>query len=380
MAARLILLLTLVLCARPALLGAQADPPFRLSDPDGQDLVLETLDVRFAVHGMLSLTELELVFRNPQQRRIEGRFTAVLPAGATVSRFAKEVNGRLMEGEVVERLRAQQVYEQILHQMRDPALLEQDRGNRFSVRVFPIEAGQRVRLVLGYSTLLPLAEGSRTYRLPLRGLPRLGLLRVEGLLETLPGERLIHEAAGASSPTGDGAARTVRFSNESFVPTEDLEYRWSPLGDFAPTRLLSAGDFYIASFRPDVPPPPVSAPSRWVFAVDLSASGAEGMEHRIAALESLFGSLPATDSVSLYLFDRSVVPAGSHAAGTLARTIAGILRERRFLGSTDLHLAISLLAERSRGPARERRFRHECRQRPPAARRERSRRRSPPRR
>jgi hypothetical protein len=47
-------------------------------------------------------------FRNPRQRRMEGRFSAVLPEGATISRFAKEVDGHLMEGEVVERLRAHQ--------------------------------------------------------------------------------------------------------------------------------------------------------------------------------------------------------------------------------------------------------------------------------
>ena len=113
----------------------QAQTPFSLSDPDGQELILEELNVHSAIHGMLSLTELEFRFRNPKARRVEGRFNCVLPPDAAISRFAKEVNGQLMEGEVVERLRANQVYEQFLHQMRDPALLEQDQGNRFSARV-----------------------------------------------------------------------------------------------------------------------------------------------------------------------------------------------------------------------------------------------------
>ena len=39
-------------------------PPLRLSDPDGQEMRLEGLSARAAVHGMLSLTELELTFRN----------------------------------------------------------------------------------------------------------------------------------------------------------------------------------------------------------------------------------------------------------------------------------------------------------------------------
>src|SRR5437588_2074674 len=128
--------------------------PISLSDSDGQELTLEELSVRTAIHGMLSLTEIELRFRNPKQRRMEGRFSCTLPANAAISRFAKEVNGALMEGEVVERLRANQVYEQFLHQMRDPALLEQDQGNRFSARIFPINPNAPVRILLSYSQLL----------------------------------------------------------------------------------------------------------------------------------------------------------------------------------------------------------------------------------
>lgn len=126
--------------------------------------------MKSAVEGMLSLTELDLRFRNPKPRRIEGRFSCTLPANAAISRFAKEVNGQLMEGEVVERLRANQVYEQFLHQLRDPALLEQDQGNRFSARIFPIEANATTHLVLSYSAVLPMEGGIRRYTLPLRGM------------------------------------------------------------------------------------------------------------------------------------------------------------------------------------------------------------------
>src|SRR5215470_12819761 len=173
----------------PAAQAAQpAVAPISLSDPDGQELILEDLSARTAVQGMLSLTELELRFRNPKARRIEGRFTCTLPPNAAISRFAKEVNGQLMEGEVVERLRANQVYEQFLHQMRDPALLEQDQGNRFSARIFPIEANQSVRIVLSYSMLLPLRDGVRRYALPLRGVPSIRHFTFRAFVSALPGE------------------------------------------------------------------------------------------------------------------------------------------------------------------------------------------------
>src|SRR5688500_3216052 len=52
---------------------ADLAPPISMSDPDGQELILEDLSIRAAIHGMLSLTEMEFRLRNPTSRRIEGR-------------------------------------------------------------------------------------------------------------------------------------------------------------------------------------------------------------------------------------------------------------------------------------------------------------------
>src|SRR5882757_6109994 len=49
--------------------------PITMSDADGQELILEDFSARTAIQGMLSLTELELRFRNPKAKRVEGRFS-----------------------------------------------------------------------------------------------------------------------------------------------------------------------------------------------------------------------------------------------------------------------------------------------------------------
>src|SRR5688500_14374330 len=205
--------------ATPAALSASyaqsASPPVTFAGPDGQELILEEMSARVAIHGMLSLTELELRFRNPQARRIEGRFTFTLPPNAAISRFAKDVNGHLMEGEVVERLRANQVYEQFLHQMRDPALLEQDQGNRFSARIFPIEAKAPVHLVLSYTALLPMRGGERTYSLPLRGLPKINKLTFRGFVTPLPGE-------GTRGKLTTTSAEVTSFDERDWTPDRDI--------------------------------------------------------------------------------------------------------------------------------------------------------------
>ena len=317
------------------------DAPISLSDPDGQELILEDLSVRAAIHGMLSLTELELRFRNPQPRRIEGRFSCTLPRDAAISRFAKEVNGQLMEGEVVERLRANQVYEQFLHQMRDPALLEQDQGNRFSARIFPIEANASVRIVLSYSTLLPLRDGVRTYTLPLRGTAKVNKFTFRAFVVPLAGEEQV--GGGLRHSTTD----VISMDERDFVAQQDVELSWKPSADAAKAQIVTAGDFYLAAFRPQVATAQAFAPRSWLFYIDTSASSAEGSAHRIAALESVLAALPDSDRVELIAFDQELVSLGSGTASEMSARIADLLRKRLFLGGSDIEQLFRDVATRA---------------------------------
>jgi Flp pilus assembly protein TadD len=301
-------------------------PPITFADPDGQELVLEELSVRTAIHGPLSLTEMELRFRNPQDRRIEGRFSCTLPPNAAISRFAKDVNGQLMEGEVVERLRANQVYESYLHQMRDPALLEQEQGNRFSARIFPIEAKAPVHLVVSWTQLLPSVDGARTYALPLRGLDQVKKLTFKAFVTPLP--------EGASGKLRTSTAEVTTFEESDWTPDRDIVLSW-PIRSTEPS-ILRAGDFYVASLRPNVVAANRPAPNSWTIYVDTSASSAEGAPHRIRAIEELLGAMPGGSRVQLVAFDQDVVPLASGSASDVSRKAGALLRERLFLGGTDL--------------------------------------------
>jgi hypothetical protein len=316
-------------------------PPITFADPDGQELILEDLQARTAIQGMLSLTELDFRFRNPKNRRIEGRFTCTLPPNAAISRFAKDVNGQLMEGEVVERLRANQVYEQFLHQMRDPALLEQDQGNRFSARIFPIEANASVRIVLSYTALLPLRDGVRTYTLPLRGIQKVNNFAFRGIVAPLPGEEQVGVAKSGSSISGpSGAARStaevITLEERDYTPPSDIVLSWRPTASASTARVLKAGDFYLAAFRPDARTRADAQPHDWLFYFDTSASSAEGAEHRIRAFEALLATLPPQDRVQVIGFDQELAPLGNSSASEVSRNVAQAIRARLFLGGTDL--------------------------------------------
>src|SRR5262249_22506219 len=125
--------------------------PIRLTASDGSGLALVELEARAVVDDPLAFTELHLTFENPENRVREGTFSIVLPQGGAISRFAMKTDGGLQEGEVVERQQAREAYEDFLHKKQDPALLEQNAGNEFSARVFPIPAHGKKELIVSYS-------------------------------------------------------------------------------------------------------------------------------------------------------------------------------------------------------------------------------------
>src|SRR5262249_56183365 len=72
----------------------------------------------------------------------------------------------LMEGGMAERDYARNVYEQIVTTQKDPALLEWVDGSTFKMRVFPLEARQEKRILIGYTQRVSSLYGRSQYRFP----------------------------------------------------------------------------------------------------------------------------------------------------------------------------------------------------------------------
>lgn len=157
--------------------AARADaptPPMSLTASDGSGLRLVSLHANAVVDDPLAVTDLELTFHNPSPEVIEGKFELALPPGASITKFAMLVGDAWQEGAIVERQRGREVYETFLHEKRDPALLEQEIGNRFGVRVFPIVGSGEAKLRVSW--VQAFEEPTVPYRLALRGLPSVGEL------------------------------------------------------------------------------------------------------------------------------------------------------------------------------------------------------------
>ncbi len=135
--------------------------------PPFAPLEVQSHRVRVAIREQVAITEVDQVFRNPGERRVEGDYWFPIPVNAAISRFSIEIDGKEQEAELVDAARARSIYEDIVRRMRDPALLEYGDRGAFRVRVFPIEPHATRRIKLAYTQVLARDGATVEYTYPL---------------------------------------------------------------------------------------------------------------------------------------------------------------------------------------------------------------------
>lgn len=137
----------------------------------GQKIRLTEQRVTVNISGRMAHTEIEQAFFNERPAVLEGIYRFPLPGDGSISGLQLLVGNRWMEGEIVEKQRARQIFQQIVDATvpRDPALLEWERGNVFKLRLFPIPGRGERRVKLSYTQVLPVVGDDVRYRFPLGG-------------------------------------------------------------------------------------------------------------------------------------------------------------------------------------------------------------------
>jgi hypothetical protein len=320
--------------------------PIRLTASDGTGLSLVALEADGVVEPPLAFTELHLTFENPRDQTIEGRFSISLPPGAALSRFALKVAGGWQEGEVVERQRARQTYEDFLHRKQDPALLEQEAGNEFSARVFPIPPRARKEIIVSYSHAMPRAD--EPYVLPLHGLSEIGQLDIRILLGGRPAAD-----APASNLGGEVSdRRVVELHKRSWMPDRDFEIGQDRASQGIERAGLRNGNLAVVRVAAPVESVPEEISGLYVL-LDSSASRALGYATQVRRLSELIAGLRAgaggATPVAVAAFDQEVVPLFEGTADGFGPADVQRLLQRRPLGASDLGRALTWLGGRLDG-------------------------------
>ncbi len=107
-----------------------------------------------------------MVFYNPLARDLEGELAMPLGDGQEISRYALEINGKLREGVVVEKIKARQTFEAIVRQNIDPGIINMTKGNFFKTKIYPVPALGHKRVVLALTETLAGDDQNMYYAIP----------------------------------------------------------------------------------------------------------------------------------------------------------------------------------------------------------------------
>lgn len=114
----------------------------------------------------VATTTMDIQLQNPAPSRVEAELVVPVPDGSVLRSFAFEGKASEPTMQVLPAAEARQIYQSIVAQMRDPALLEFLGCNLIRSSVFPIEANGKQKIRLTYEHLLT-ADGDRIdYVLP----------------------------------------------------------------------------------------------------------------------------------------------------------------------------------------------------------------------
>jgi Ca-activated chloride channel family protein len=186
-------------------------PPPRLQVRGAEQPVqLRAVRIEAEIAGRLALTRIEFEFFNPNQRVLEGELEFPLLPGQSIVGMAMEVEGAMREAVPVEKARGEQVFEDVTRARIDPALLSATEGHNHRLRVYPLPAQGRKRVVIRHAETLA-ARGPRLqYRLPLDFGERVGELSVAIRVDGVASAPAV-SARGATPPAFSGSANGQAF-------------------------------------------------------------------------------------------------------------------------------------------------------------------------
>jgi Ca-activated chloride channel family protein len=389
------ILLALVTSA-PLLGDAGVLIPRDKQQPNPAILSLEEMEITIRIDNGDARVFVRQVFANHTSRIEEGNYIFALPSHATISDFATWDGPVRLPAVILERKRAEELYNQLKQQSIDPGLLqmgergaeEAKRSSVFSARIVPIPAWGTKRLEIEYHESIPVENLKSYFAIPLRPdayqAQAAAHFRINFELHTAHAIRNFQAPAKTFSlqldqntphmVQGHFEGQNVNLG-EDFVITYDLDpaasdtlqlltYR-NPVSsqpsptETAPVRSTNEPGFFEAEallgFGNSPAPSPnaaTGAPKTVIVLFDTSLSMQwEKLERSYQALETLLHTLRPADHFGLVLFntEMQVVPVSSADVPSIRRAIDAV-RASRLRGGTDLQLALKTGLQQALSP------------------------------
>ena len=354
----IVLLFLFSLAVRPALAQDPIDPtplPPRVTPPvwnvDGLRIEYQRVDVTVA--DQVATTHIEQLFVNPNDWMLEGTYLFPLPEGAAVNRLTMWVDGQPIEAKILEAGEARAIYDQIVRQMRDPALLEYVGHSAIQANVFPIPPRDERLIEIEYSQLLPAENGLIHYVYPqssnLYTTTPLESQSIRLQVESREEIRAIYSPSHAVAIERDGQFRAVAgYEDQNVLPQQDFELYYTVTPEDIGLNVLSYKErdedgFFLLLVAPTVEVDPGAVIARDVILV-LDTSGSmegEKLAQAKEAAQYVVDHLNPRDRFNIVTFSTGVRSYASElTAAEDAAAAQPFIDRLEALGGTNISLAL----------------------------------------
>ncbi len=370
--------------------------PLDKQQPDPAILSLEEMEITIRIDNGDARVFVRQVFANHTVTIEEGNYIFALPSHATISDFATWDGPTRIPAVILERKRAEEIYNQLKQQAIDPGLLqmgergaeEAKRTSVFSARIVPIPAYGTKRLEIEYHESIPVenlksyfaiplrpdayhAQSARYFRMNFELHSAHAIRNFQAPAKTFPLQldqntpHLVQgHFEGQNVNLGEDFSVTYDLDPAASDTLQVLTYRNPVSGqpsptETAPVRSTNEPGFFEAEallgFGQHSAPAgnaASGAPKTVIVLFDTSLSMQwEKLERSYQAFETLLRSLRPTDHFSLVLFNTEIQVLPMSAADTTGIQHAiDFVRASRLRGGTDIQRALQTGLQQAGAP------------------------------
>ncbi len=318
-----------------------------LTPKDGRfgSLEIARHTVEVVIESGYAITTVDQSFYNPHTQDLEAIYSFPVPEKGTVSEFTVWIDGKPVNGEVLEKKQARQIYETEKQAGREAGLTEKNGYKTFDISVSPVRAGQETSIRFQYMQtahvdtgmgryVYPLEEGGVdeeklafwtanesvkeqfSFRLKLRSAYPVDALRMPNQAQALisqsaPGEWQV-ELGSANNVIEEEAGASVNMNQPVFKLDKDLVVYWRHKaglpGSVDLTTYKAEGDArgtFMLTITPGDDLKPVNEGSDWVFVLDTSGSMSGKYASLAQGVQQALGKMRAEDRFQIITFNDS---------------------------------------------------------------------------
>lgn len=325
-------------------------------DPDIPPLAIKHQRVDIQLKNGTATVKVEQVFKNSVDRDLEAVFVFPLPDNASIADFAMYIGGKRVSGELVEKDKARQIYQDIVRRAKDPGLLEHLSGNLFRVNVFPVPRNGEQRIEISYSQTLEFDAGLYKFVYPLKTSEKASKTLEDftvsaRLVSAVPVKNIYSPSHNVGiSRKGENEAVIGFEENKSVLDKDFVLYYGTSKKDFGLNllahRVKGQDGFFMLMLAPSVQPPKGEVIKRDVtFVFDTSGSmSGDKIKQAREALKQCVNRLNDGDRFNIVRFSTDVEKFSEtfQDAGDKSRKAAAEFIEKiEARGGTDINAALA---------------------------------------